>query len=78
MTISSKYQYCNGQIVPGMTIVMILSNSMINVIILQIGVTNALSLPGAAKEEFFFPIEPKGAKGQGCKTWDFKTSIKMA
>ena len=34
------------------------------VIILQIGVTNALRLPGASMEEFFFPIEPKGAKGQ--------------
>ena len=31
---------------------------------LQIGVTTALNLPGTAKEEFFFPVEPKGAKGQ--------------
>ena len=34
---------------------------------LQIGVTTALNLPGTAKEEFFFPVEPKGAKGQEYK-----------
>ena len=30
---------------------------------IQIGVSTALNMPGTAKEEFFFPVEPKGAKG---------------
>ena len=30
---------------------------------IQIGVTTALNMPGTAKDEFFFPVEPKGARG---------------
>ena len=37
----------------------------------QIGVTTALNLPGTAKGEFFFPVEPKGAKGFHYKIRDF-------
>ena len=39
----------------------------------QIGVTTALNLPGTAKGEFFFPVEPKGAKGFQYKIRDFLT-----
>ena len=37
----------------------------------QIGVTTALNLPGIAKGEFFFPVEPKGAKGFHYKIRNF-------
>ena len=40
-------------------------------IFFQIGVTTALNLPGIAKGEFFFPVEPKGAKGFQYKIKDF-------
>ena len=39
----------------------------------QIGVTTALNLPGIEKGEFFFPVEPKGAKGFQYKIRDFLT-----